>query len=494
MTIIIPKQIEEVDEEFYKFLKVLQLDELQLPIKWDGERDFINFLEEKTTEFLNILDKNSIKKKIPLKIIKRIKDTLKKYLRGKTFEAYNNFRSILLSSEIISKWKYLGSPFEKNKNAPEFYYRARRTDPSHYSIQKREDIFHIPFEKRRQVKSQRYSIPGLPCLYLSTSIYTCWEELNRPDINWFYVSLFKYNGKRDAILDLSWSPATLSKYLVGFIKKKVIRKLKSSKDLNSKKLNNKSIIEDGKKWVANFLSCWPLLMACYIIVDNEEKPFNPHLIIPQFLMQLTLEKNSIYTAIKYFSTKITKDEQMFPGINTFDHIRNLNLAFPVKTLKEKGYCKSLGELFDFDSPISYQELMILKPSVFSSRYSNPLSLSEKKAYSIPYNTTFFGEIEKILKGRYIDKILYKLWEGINLEITRNISLNDPKLAIHNEVKKAFFDDFDKLTCKKRQERILDIIKQISPQDLSNLDMDLFKEEFKKFHDSIYLEIPIKDLN
>ena len=73
----------------------------------------------------------------------------------------------------------LGDPF-----SPYFYaihhpplYRIR-SDRSEFKIPDRGDIFHVPFEKRRLVGNQRYSIAGLPCLYLRSSLWICWEELD----------------------------------------------------------------------------------------------------------------------------------------------------------------------------------------------------------------------------------------------------------------------------------------------------------------------------
>jgi len=50
------------------------------------------------------------------------------------------------------------------------------------------EMLHIPFSKRSIVKSERFSIPGLPCLYLGTSSYVCWMEMNRPADHMFNVS------------------------------------------------------------------------------------------------------------------------------------------------------------------------------------------------------------------------------------------------------------------------------------------------------------------
>lgn len=44
----------------------------------------------------------------------------------------------------------------------------------------REEMFHVPFELRHKVASQRYSIPGLPSLYLGGSLSACWVEMRQP--------------------------------------------------------------------------------------------------------------------------------------------------------------------------------------------------------------------------------------------------------------------------------------------------------------------------
>ena len=47
----------------------------------------------------------------------------------------------------------------------------------------KEEMFHIPYEKRFLVGNQRFSLSGLPCLYLGGSSYICWEELGRKDFS-----------------------------------------------------------------------------------------------------------------------------------------------------------------------------------------------------------------------------------------------------------------------------------------------------------------------
>ena len=51
-------------------------------------------------------------------------------------------------------------------------------------------MFHIPFNKRGKVETQRYSAPGYPCLYLGSSVNACWEELGQPRFDDMMVSRF----------------------------------------------------------------------------------------------------------------------------------------------------------------------------------------------------------------------------------------------------------------------------------------------------------------
>lgn len=58
-------------------------------------------------------------------------------------------------------------------------YKARKGETNYLFA--KEEMFHIPFDKRDRIGNQRYSISGIPCLYLGSSSYVCWEELGRVD-------------------------------------------------------------------------------------------------------------------------------------------------------------------------------------------------------------------------------------------------------------------------------------------------------------------------
>lgn len=56
-------------------------------------------------------------------------------------------------------------------------------------------MLHIPFNKRELIKTQRFSISGVPCLYLGTTSYVCWLEMNKPRDSEFNVSSYKIPGQ-----------------------------------------------------------------------------------------------------------------------------------------------------------------------------------------------------------------------------------------------------------------------------------------------------------
>lgn len=71
----------------------------------------------------------------------------------------------------------------------------------------RNDLFHVPFSHRERVSSQRFSVSGVPCLYLGSSTYLCWEELGRPEFGSMYVSYFKTSSPDLEAKFLSIGPA-----------------------------------------------------------------------------------------------------------------------------------------------------------------------------------------------------------------------------------------------------------------------------------------------
>ncbi len=111
------------------------------------------------------------------------------YFSGKLQVASEKFRDLIeLNLDVKKAVEKLTNFAFLDRNAQveesdirRLLYRCRESDTPVYL--QRKDLFHLPFEKRGEVSKQRYSLPGLPCLYLGGSILTCWIELGEPALH-----------------------------------------------------------------------------------------------------------------------------------------------------------------------------------------------------------------------------------------------------------------------------------------------------------------------
>ena len=213
-------------------------------------------------------------------------------------------------------------------------------------------MFHIPFEKRSLTTNQRYSISGYPCLYLGTSVYGCWEELNRPNIDMSNVVAMN-NIESLTIMDLSLSGISTNLF--------------TEEDLYNITLS----------------------LICSLRVNDKNSPFKPEYIIPQAILGCMIRRNDksdpyYCDGIKYTSSFYDTKRCLFDDITLFD-----NYVIPIKQSMEKGYCKELMSLFAISSTTSIAINKILNP------YSDHLQNSS--AYD-DYEISEFGIIEHWLRN------------------------------------------------------------------------------------------------
>ena len=302
-------------------------------------------------------------------IVKHIENTFEKYKRGlalisnETFlEELNNqkvninsFCENIISSLAHNQKGHIELAYSDFKRAMEImkpslfpeptgkvtkiiglhkpFYRARIGTNQPYS---KGQMFHLPFSKREFASTQRFSIPGLPCLYLSNSIYVCWEELDRPFINTLHVSRFQQENLNLKILDMSLNVAEI----------KLRIRLNSEKEIQNR--------DNYDYLILFFLISWPLNFICSLIVTNKNAPFKHEYIFPQFLLQwVTFEKD--VDGIKYFSVKSNSN-------NKDDYPQFMNYVFPPKKIDDGNYCSHLRKSFKLTDPISLEIFKITDPN------------------------------------------------------------------------------------------------------------------------------------
>ena len=285
----------------------------------------------------------------------KIKEIVKNSMGGMPSTAYNQLTRLIGKNIEASKSSIDLKTTLRAINFNGSFFRMREMD-SIYGIRCK-DMFHIPLTMRHSVKTHRYSYPGYPCLYLGDSIYGCWEELRRPQMNRCAVSRL-YNTEKLLFLDLT------------------IPCVENLKD-------------------RSYLKLMPIIIASMIWVEYENADYKPEYIIPQLLMEWLLKnryfhENGIKKAIHgivYHSTQINNEFG-------FIHSYFINYAIPVFNLSEKcPYCKKLCSLFKITDPTTNDHEKL------KSEYKNEMSYNAKPnewKYN-DYETSDFGNLEKRLK-------------------------------------------------------------------------------------------------
>ncbi|WP_406640545.1 hypothetical protein [Pectobacterium brasiliense] len=349
------KNEKEIEKTLNKLLKeVIESPILNPPII--SKEDLIMDFDERCNKFNECINESikNIKKtgtsvnfekliKKTIRIQNCIHGTLSNYLSGDIKSAYDIFDEVFSDQSIKWNLHKICVPLNNFSDEKKPLFRVRKTTQT---ITERDDIFHIPFSKRHLVNAQRYSVAGLPCLYLGTSLYVCWLEMGKPDFDKLYISSFRPKNDGSKILNLA------SEFMI----------------LPTKEIDDPDKIFDVNREKASYLIFWPLIMACNYIRQNPDSSFIQEYIIPNILMQwISRKTNSSIKGVAYFSTKMP---------NSRSSARSVNVVLPPQvkyeqTIKFK-YCPNLANLFEFTAPISWQVLKTLE-------YPDPFSKNPEQA-------------------------------------------------------------------------------------------------------------------
>lgn len=311
----------------------LSLPEVALPLKRKSG-DIARFYKEVTDKYFAQLSKLDRGGNISAKVLDEvamsyeIRDLVLKsftqYLDGHPGLAYEALKN-MVEKHIDLFRRFVSKPVNLEKHT--YLYRLRLLEEESYS---RKDLFHIPFDKRHLVKTQRYSIPGFPSLYLSSSIYTAWKELGCPDLN-KVVAVRMEPTSRVTFINFPAPPQYFTQ----------------QGDMNNYDRMNPSLNVSFNYQTAHIIA-WPLLAACSISVLERNAPFKPEYIIPQLVLQLV--RNNVFGndihGVRYFSLHFgNKYHSMTLGSN---------YVFPVKKSQTAGHCRVLKGLFKVTEPVSWQ--------------------------------------------------------------------------------------------------------------------------------------------
>jgi hypothetical protein len=373
----------DIEEQKQVLSALLSHPICSLPVNYDCDY-FPDFICQRTDEFLKYYRSafipfliesgmHPIKAEGTFTSIAAFKDsiflTLEKFLSGDVLSATNNFNTSLKTNLYhIAKHN---ARIEPGKD----FFRARiQTD----KIFTRSDLFHVPYQLRHLVFTNRYSIPGLPALYLGDSTYTCWEEYNKP-----------------ALKSLAYSRFNNAKTL------NVIKILRPA-DIVEEFADRWQNLGLGRTW--HYLRLFPLYLACCVSVKHPNAPFKPEYIIPQMLLQYVSQGDE-FDGIMYPSTKV--------DYMRLQNLKSYNYIFPVKTNSRTGYCPILKSAFRLTEPTSLElEELISHPSTKPHLHDGggpdaAVSIGTIQlinGVNTAYSSTSFGLLEKRLKTRLVQHL------------------------------------------------------------------------------------------
>lgn len=424
--------------------KIMKLSQLQ-------EEKFEDILKRYSNKFISdffIILKNPLCKKhenilyrqeiiLNLKKKKNLRSSLKTFFKdlidiyvlwisGEAYHAIENLNNIFnnsLSNEDIK--------FEIGKK---LFFRGRKNINN---ILNKYDMFHIPYDKRYLVRNQRFSLSGFPLLYLSSSLFGVYLELDieneYPREEYSFSSFYFNNDAKIYSLDNPFrihydNTKTFikeSSILENNLEKKLLKLILSSVCLFEKRFPHKLMEKKG------------------INIFYEEY------VLPQALTQVL--KLNKYHGVFYPSTRIknTLKDDLF-DINNFnlayfpeykkkrhydiDLFNNLNISVPINFSKE-----ILTNIFDVPDIYSLGELF--KRAIANAKNSdNTLIIKLSNLLSIYENLfdkyyLFLSEIDDV-KYSENDKVKYK--ENLIFEI----------LIIYNFLEKSLLDLLNKKGGKK----------------------------------------------
>ena len=141
-----------------------------------------------------------------LEIIKGYSDKLKKAIRnyymGKISTSHIMIKNLIkevINNPLAVETVYKSKAFPGISREIQFY-RARTSD--RVTTFKAKEMLHIPFDLRGKTGNYRFSIPGIPSLYLGNTTYSCWIELGCLPEYMFNVSPVLLDGTQ-RILNLA---------------------------------------------------------------------------------------------------------------------------------------------------------------------------------------------------------------------------------------------------------------------------------------------------
>lgn len=300
------------------------------------------------------------------------KDVLENYYSGKIVAAYTMIERLIkeyksngiIFSKLSKSYSFNYYVIENRKWDHFLFYRARVGDISNEN--KEDALKHTPFDMISKIGSNRFSIPGQPCLYLGSTSYDCWIEMGKPDDREFNVGCILLN-KDYEILNLSTDIWILLESMER-LKKQVDREM--------------------------MFKSYLLSQVTSYCINEDNRNFKSEYIISQ-LVTLACKSNNI-EGISYISKRVSTNE--------FGHNLCMNLALLIPYKQGIKYSNIMEIDMKIGIPIDYAYFAKIKRetlnlSIKNLPYERPqtsLAIGEFDNQT-PYRDTHFYDFDRYLR-------------------------------------------------------------------------------------------------
>lgn len=359
----------------YDWTEQLDFQKFAMPFTIKRDVDYFPSLKNLLFAFVSDIEAHGAANKIVAAIndyTQKIIASIELYYQGNLVDAQ------LVINEIISEFgdkapavTDINSSIAFPGGGPDYseiqFFRARLSDNVvEFSAN---EMLHIPFNMRHIVKSERFSIPGLPCLYLGNSSYACWVEMGCPADHRFNVApVILDNSQR--VLNLTVTMSNL---------------------LAFNDASGAMAEEDAENYIINLLKLMVLTLCTSYKVEEANRNFKSEYILPQMIMLAC--KSRHLDGITYYSKQIP-----YEG---FACTVGVNLVL-FATYKGEESLSSICEHLEVGTSFNFAMFKQLLPCQTYKNYNLRISSSPyinnvgTKSHWFPYNETQFFEFDKYL--------------------------------------------------------------------------------------------------
>lgn len=338
--------------------------------------------------------------------IEQLKKCVDSYFTGNFYAADKAIKTILTRISQRENSSIITNLFDLYiDNESHQWFRARQGASTDNFM--RNDMKHVPYSLREKVGNTRYSISGIPCLYLGNSIYACYREIKKPIDDQMWIN--RYVPQQPIrLLNLSITAFELVNATV------FIRGL----------TNNSFTEEKYDNFIKEFFANWVLQSACSVYVNRTSIPsFNEEYIIPQCLM-IMLKKYNL-DGIMYFTAQ---DKGSY--ISPLSWISK-NIAIPAFDSIFDTYSKKIDSMFILSNPLNIAEFKSNRAGTGKecspyntnrARTSEPVIINEKDTcYS---HTQYYRAEVELMQPEY--------WEESDRDIIQKVFPLEYRYAKENK--------------------------------------------------------------